>query len=229
MWIIFGKLNAVDKIFPSFAAWKTQIRTSNSLDPVQKTIVTYLSPIPSKVTDFNAIEQYLMYMQKLAEEVNMPYVNVTLDVGAAMNAYKLCCNYPERYYNVLIHLGDFHFLKENFNLTGRIIEGSGFDDTVFQAEVCSSGSLNGVLSGSHYNRSWTVHSIFSEALERPIFERFPEECNLPIPDVLLPNADRVNGDPTDIVDEIQSHADEYSKFKQQIRNEEFGKTAKFWL
>ena len=141
---------------------KTQVRTSNSLDPVQKTIVTYLLPIPSKVTDFNTIEQYLMYMQKLAEEVNMPYVNVTLDamLGAAMNAYKLCWNYPERLKNVLIHLGDFHFLKEHFNVIGRIIEGSGFDDTVFQAEVCSSGSLNGVLSGSHCNRSWTVHSIF---------------------------------------------------------------------
>ena len=99
-------------------------------------------------------------MQKLAAEVNMPYVNVTLDVGAAMNAYKLCWNYPERFKNVLIHLGDFHFLKENFNVIGRIIECSGFDDTVFQAEVCSSGSLNGVLSRSHYNRSWNVHSIF---------------------------------------------------------------------
>ena len=129
----------------------------------------------------------------------------------------------------MIHLGDFHFLKENFNVIGRIIEGSGFDDTVFQAEVCSSGSLNGVLSGSHHNRSWTVHSIFSEALERLLYERFLEECNLSIPDVLLLNANGVNGDPTDIVDEIQSHADEYSKFKQWIRNEEFGKTAKFWL
>ena len=70
---------------------------------------------------------------------------------------------------------------------------------------------------------------FSEALERLLYERFLEECNLPIPDVLLLNANRVNGDPTDIVDEIQSHADEYSKFKQRIQNEEFGKTAKSWL
>ena len=50
-------------------------------------------------------------MQKLAEEVNMLYVSVMLDVGAAVNAYKLCWNYPERFKNVLIHLGDFHFLK----------------------------------------------------------------------------------------------------------------------
>ena len=160
MWIIFRKLNGADQIVLSFAAWKTQVRTPNSLDPVQKTIVTYLPPIPSKVTDFNTIKEYLMYMQKLAEEVNMPDVNVTLDVGAAMNAYKLCWNYPERFKNVFIHSGDFHFLKENFNLIGRIIEGSGFDGTVFQAEVCSSGSLNAILSGSHYNRPWTVHSMF---------------------------------------------------------------------
>ena len=129
----------------------------------------------------------------------------------------------------MIHLGDFHFLKENFNVIGRIIEGSGFSDTFFQAEICSSVSLNGVLSGSHHNLSWTVHSTFSEALERLLYERFLQKCNLSIFDVLLPNANRVNGNPTDIVDEIQSHADEYGKFKQRIRKQEFGKTAKFWL
>ena len=112
MWIIFRKLNAANQIFPSSAAWKTQVRTSDSSDPVQKTIVMYLQAIPSKVTDFNTIEQYLMCMKKLAEEVNMPFVNVTLDVGAAMNAYKLCWNYPERFKNVLIHVGDLHFLKK---------------------------------------------------------------------------------------------------------------------
>ena len=74
-----------------------------------------------------------------------------------------------------------------------------------------------------------MHSILSEALERLLYERFLEECHLSVPNVLLLNANRVNGDPTDIVDEIQSHADEYSKFKQRIRNEEFGKTAKFRL
>ena len=48
--------------------------------------------------------------------------------------------------------------------------GSGFEDAIFQAEVCSSGSLNGVLSGPHYNRCWTVHSAFAEALKRLLLE-----------------------------------------------------------
>ena len=229
VWAIFRKINAPDQVFPSYSAWKTQVRTSCSVEPVQKTAVTYLPPIPAKVTDFSTINQYLLYMQKLAEEVNMPYVSVTLDVGAAVDAYKLCWNYPERLKNVVIHLGDFHFLKENFNVIGKIVEGSGFHDTAFQAGVCSSGSLNGVLSGSHYNRSWLVHSTFSEALERLLYDRFLKEYKPNIPDLIQLAANDPNSDHNDIVTEVSSHIDEYKEFQQRIRNGEFGKTPMFWL
>jgi len=46
----------------------------------------------------------------------MKYVNVTLDVGAAMNAFKTVWQYPIRFKNVIIHLGDCHFMKENFTV-----------------------------------------------------------------------------------------------------------------
>ena len=124
----------------------------------------YLPPINSKVTEFDTIYHYFEYLQQLAAEANMPYVNITLDVDAAMSAFKLLSNYPEKFGNVIIHLGDFHFIKENFSLIGKLVAGSGFEDAIFQAEVCSSGSLNGVLLGSHHNRCWTVHSAFAEAL-----------------------------------------------------------------
>ena len=105
-------------------------------------------------------------MQGLADVANMPYVNVYLDVEAAINAYKLVWSHPQKFDNIFIHLGDFHFIKENFGVIGKLVTGSGFEDVVFQAGVCSTGSLNGVLAGSHYNRAWTVHSAFTEALER---------------------------------------------------------------
>ena len=62
----------------------------------KKTLIKYLPPINAKVTEFETIKRYLVYMQKLADEANMPYVNVTLDVGAAVNAYKVIWNYPEK-------------------------------------------------------------------------------------------------------------------------------------
>lgn len=56
-----------------------------------------------------------------------------------------------------------------------LVESSGFEDVVFQSGICSSGSLNGVINGTQYNRAWFVHSVFSEALERLLLTRFLAE------------------------------------------------------
>ena len=78
-----------------------------------KTVETYLPPIPSKVVEFTTIERYLEYLEKLSMSRNMPFVNITLDVEVAMNPFKFVWSNPERFKNV-IQLGDFHFIKENF-------------------------------------------------------------------------------------------------------------------
>ena len=90
-----------------------------------------------------------------------------------MNAFKVHWNYSEKFPNIVIHLGDFHYMKEFFAVIGKLTSGSGFEDIIFQHGTHSSGSLNGVISGSHYNRNWIVHALFSEALEPRgiLFER----------------------------------------------------------
>ena len=84
---------------------------------LKKTVETFLPPINSKVTEFRTNKKYMQYLQELANQMNMPYVNVSLDVGAAMNAYLLTWNEPEWFKNVIIHLGSFHSLKENFQVS----------------------------------------------------------------------------------------------------------------
>ena len=81
-----------------------------------KTIEIYLPPITTKVTEFSTIQKYLSYLQNLCRSVNMPYVNITLDMGAAINAFKTVWSYPDEYCNVFKHLGCFHFIKENFQV-----------------------------------------------------------------------------------------------------------------
>ena len=50
--------------------------------------------------------------------------------------------------------------------------------------MCTSGSLQSAISGSHYNRAWAVHLVFSEALERLLLKRFLGEKKPYIPAVL---------------------------------------------
>ena len=44
----------------------------------------------------------------------MPDVNITLDMSAALNVFKVLRNRKEEFKNGVIHLGYFHFMKENF-------------------------------------------------------------------------------------------------------------------
>ena len=115
LWTFIRKQHAFDQIVPICKGWMTQIRNVQQ-NTIQKTTETFLAPITSKVTDFHTIQKYLSYLQNLARSVNMTYVNITLDVGAAINAYKTIWNYPVEYANIIIHLGSFHFIKEYFQV-----------------------------------------------------------------------------------------------------------------
>ena len=69
----------------------------NYTETINKTIETYLPPNNSKVTSADTIEKYFNYFTCLANTCNMPYVNITLDVGAAINAFKFQWGYWDEY------------------------------------------------------------------------------------------------------------------------------------
>ena len=114
-WLFLRYSNRIEQVHPNFAGMLLRLRQKECIahsTKISKTVETYLPPLPTKVTDSKTIYSYFQYFQKLAEEMNMPYVNVTLDVGAAINAYKLLWKYTKQFSNVIIHLGDFHVMKE---------------------------------------------------------------------------------------------------------------------
>ena len=57
------------------------------------------------------------YFQKLSKAMHMDYVNITLDIGVAINAYKFLWGNLGQFSDVMIHISDFHYLKENFKVT----------------------------------------------------------------------------------------------------------------
>ena len=230
VWVILRVLTQSEKLLPNFAGWRLAVRKFKRYN-VEKTVITYLPPINASVNDFTTIYQYLSYMQKLSFEANMPYVNVTLDCGAAVNAYKLIWNYPTVFDNVIVHLGDFHFMKEIFVVLGKLVKGSGFEDIVFQSNLSSSGSLNGVINGSHYNRCWSVHEHFAEALEILLYERYLIESSLPTQHIENSHVTAAcEGNDSLLLNDpvLRENVLSYSKFKQSARDGNLGKTPQFW-
>ena len=84
---------------------------------------TYLPPTASKVMEFTTVETYVEYLENLSMSCNMPFVNITLNVGAVMNPYKFVGGNPETFKNVVTHLGDFHFFKESIPVSSHLVFG----------------------------------------------------------------------------------------------------------
>ena len=77
---------------------------------ISRTFETYLPPVPSKVTDPDTIYEYMLYLQSITAKANMTYTKITLDVRAAINAFKSSGHIQKH------SPGDFYFLKENFKV-----------------------------------------------------------------------------------------------------------------
>ena len=230
-WLVLWHLASSDQILPRFSGWC--INMQNNLEPLKKTIVTYLPPLNSPITEFGTVYKLFETLQSQESKVNTPYVNITLDVGAAINAYKVLWNFLSKFKNIVIYLGDFHYIKEAFAVLGKIITGSGFEDIIYQSGICSVGSLNGVLAGSHYNRCWTVHTHLSEALERLLFQRFLTSVDA-IPDALSENLQSHTADEEILNtlmndEEIGAFLAKFEEYNDEVRKGNHEKTSQFWL
>ena len=96
LWVLFRHKNTLDQIVPNLSGWLLQLRQRQiPTSSLVKTEETYLPPIASKVNEFTTIETYIEYLENLSLSCNMPYLNITLDVGATMNAFKFVWSNPE--------------------------------------------------------------------------------------------------------------------------------------
>ena len=232
MWKLSRFAGIDDYNVPRYTGWISQV-SAELPDSNEKTVVTYLPPIHHPITNYETVIEFLKQMQGFASNANMNFVHLTLDVGAAAKSYQTIWNFPDIFANVVVHLGDFHLMQENFSIIGQLVRDSGFEDIVFQAGLCASGSLNGILSGKHYNRAWNVHEHFADALERLLLQTFIESTSANLPEVLV-TVIKADPKPTDfkaLVDNAEAIVffEKYNSFRSEIRNGKYGKTSQFWL
>ena len=96
----FRYFNCFDQIHPIFPGWLTMLAAKSSFSvnkTISRTFEIYLPPVPSKITDPNTIYEHMLYLQSITVKVNTKYAKTTLDVGAAVNAFKELWTYPETY------------------------------------------------------------------------------------------------------------------------------------
>ena len=153
-----------------------------------------------------------------------------------MKAYPIIWNNPERYQNHIILIGTFHLACAFMKMLGKKMEGSGFSDVLMEAGLIGSGSLQGVLSGKHYDRALHCHKVLTEALEQLLLKQYQDsqsaglshEAQRILTDVIATcSADAVESAWKN--DTVREYLDNFLAYREECREGSLGKIAQFWL
>lgn len=146
---IFWMMNvATSPEVPMWVGWNASLTP----DPLPKQHIGYMANISLPPTRLDVVAQTLKQSQRVALECHQNYVVVTYDLAVAKLAMQVQMAEAPLYDNVFVCFGAFHMLMAYFGCLGHLLDGSGGPDILTESDVLALGSLNGFLSGKHYNR-----------------------------------------------------------------------------
>jgi len=146
---LFWMMNvATIPLAPLWIGWNSNVTP----DPFPQQRIGYMKNICLPPTRLDVVAQTLKQSQRVAEECHQDYVIVTYDLAVAKLAMQVQLAETPLYDNVFVCFGAFHILLAYFACLGHLLDGSGGPDILTESEVLAGGSLNGFLSGKHYNR-----------------------------------------------------------------------------
>ena len=144
--------------------------------PERLTVLDYYPVIHKPLTQNSTVQECLRVAQKATEELGQLYVYTTFDLGVCMKAYPIIWNHPEKFSKHIIMIGTFHLAMGFYKMIGKKMEGSGFGDILLEANMVSSGSLQGVINGKNYSRETHCHKTLVESLHRLLMHEFMITC-----------------------------------------------------
>ena len=233
LWIL-ARMNgqSTQKLIPGISGFlSTTGKTPDSL-----TSIDYYPVIASPITEYRTVQECLRYAESATHEVQQRFIITTFDMGVCMKAYPITWNNPDRYQNHIILIGTFHLECAFMRMLGKKMDGSGLADILLEAGLIGSGSLQGVLSGKHYDRALHCHKTVTEALEQLLMRQYQEGQN----DELSQDGQKILNDvvtncsPNSIKlamnnEAVRQYLDRFLAYREECRKGALGKTAQLWL
>ena len=141
---------------------------------------TVLTPIlPYPATTYDAILTTMINFQDALKQKGDAYGALWADEGVYRIAKEIQLLRPEQFKNIFLGLGGFHMEKIVLACLGAYLEPSGIFTVLVETECYGTDVIKTVISGSHYSRARTAHSMIHEVLTSMMLDsflsKFPEK------------------------------------------------------
>ena len=236
VWVLIRMMRTVSQDVPGW----TGFTSLTDMPPTHLTTIDYYPVITQPITDYKTVQECLRYAEEATHEVNQQYVITTFDLGVCMKAYPLLWNNPKRYEKHIVLNGTFHLVCAYLKMVGKKMDGSGLSDILLETGLIASGSLQGVISGKHYDRAMHCHKTMLECLERLLLEQYmahqdEQELFSSIPadsmkklDDLVQWLTETKLDAALDDDAVSNYIQGYLQYRVEVSEGSHGKTAQFW-
>jgi hypothetical protein len=157
-------------ILPTWSGFHALISTSTV--PMMR--VGFLPMIPSPVTDYATVYKALQNFQSVRRQLNpsQSIIPVFCDEGVFHTVADILMDQPAKFADIHGMMGMFHWVKVLLKCAGHFLRGSGIEDGLIETEIFGKMTLNSVLEGSHYVRSFLGMSIISDVISSLMWEAF---------------------------------------------------------
>lgn len=154
--------------FPGFTAVRSAVVNCNFHSTT--TVLTPILPYPA--TTYDAILTTMINFQDALKQKGDTYGGLWADEGVYCIAKEIQLLKPDQFDNIFLGLGGFHMEKIILACLGSYLEPSGIFSALVETECYGTDVIKAVISGSHYVRARTAHSLIHEALMSMLLEAF---------------------------------------------------------
>ncbi|XP_049332864.1 uncharacterized protein LOC111197609 isoform X2 [Astyanax mexicanus] len=164
---------------PSWTGFHTLLQGDGTL---QKSALYYLPVIEASPTEMSTVNTILKRSVQIADQLELDHIVLVFDQAIYAKAQQIRWKDDSLTRRLVIRLGEFHTCMSYLGILGKRFGDAGLVDILIESEIVATGSINGVISGHHYNRSMRAHKLLYESLQRIRFNAFldslpPKEKN----------------------------------------------------
>ena len=128
----------------------------------------------------------------IADSLELDSLVLVMDQAIYSKAHQIRWQNESFKERLVIRLGDFHTAMAYLCTIGKRFQDSGLEDILIETDIVAPGSIKGILSGHHYNRSIRANKMMYEALVRLTWKAFLEASSADECDSALDLAKELN-------------------------------------
>jgi hypothetical protein len=216
---------------PMWIGWNSSLTE----DPLPQQKIGFMRNMCLPPTRLDVVKETMNVSQKVGEETGQPYTIVSYDLAVAKLALKLQAEEAPQYYNLFICFGAFHITLTYFSGIGFILSESGGPEILIGTSVLAPGSLNGFLTGRHYNSCKRLHILLANSMHTLHFRSFIKHNGL-LPIEFSENLKRLHDEPSPAaMQQFEESAvyvemmQNYEEYTEATRSGLHGATAEYWV